>query len=80
MTKKTNLNVVQTTVEHDLPISEIGFYRLKQVLEIIPVSSTTWWDGIKMGFYPEGIKLSARTTGWFKKDIHKLANDLAQAA
>jgi prophage regulatory protein len=48
------------------------FLRLPQVLEIIPVSKTTWWSGIKSGRFPPGIKLTPRTTMWLASDIYAL--------
>lgn len=43
--------------------------RLKQVLELIPVSKSTWWDGVKNGKFPNSIKLGARTTCWRESEI-----------
>ena len=34
-----------------------GFIRLEQVLEVIPVSRSTWFRGIQQGLYPTSIKL-----------------------
>jgi prophage regulatory protein len=58
-------------------IPEVGFLRLKQIVgskkegiaPIVPVSRSAWWNGIKAGRYPKGIKLSERTTVWKVKDI-----------
>jgi prophage regulatory protein len=50
------------------------FLRLRQVLERIPVSKSTWWAGIKKGIYPKGIKLSARVTVWKEADIDAICN------
>ncbi len=36
--------------------------RLPQVLEIIPISKSAWWQGCKDGRYPKPIKLGPRTT------------------
>lgn len=57
-------------MKNDLP--NIGFLRLPQVLELIPVSKSSWWAGCKNGRYPKSIKLSARTTVWRVKDIREL--------
>lgn len=43
--------------------------RLKDVLELIPVSKSTWWDGVKKGKFPESIKLGERTTCWRESEI-----------
>lgn len=51
--------------------------RLKQVLEIVPVSKSSWWQGIKSGKYPAGRKLGERTTVWLESDIKRLIEKLA---
>ena len=40
-----------------------GFLRLKQVLELYPVSARTWWAGVKTGRFPRPVKLGPRATG-----------------
>ena len=67
-----------------------GFYRLTQIIgnpkaepptpALIPVSKTTWWDGVKSGRFPKPVKLSARTTAWRVEDIHALIEQLATRA
>jgi len=51
--------------------------RLKQVLGIIPVSKSSWWSGIKVGKYPAGRKLGAKTTVWLESEIQSLVEKLA---
>ncbi len=63
---------------YNLP--ETGFIRLPQVLAFIPVSKSSWWDGIKTGRFPKPIKLGPRTTAWRVEDIHALIDSLADAA
>jgi predicted DNA-binding transcriptional regulator AlpA len=46
--------------------------RLKQILEILPISKSTWWAGIKTGKYPKPVKLGVRMTAWKVEDIEKL--------
>jgi predicted DNA-binding transcriptional regulator AlpA len=62
-----------------------GFLRLYQIIgdpgkpestppipptpAIIPVSKSHWWEGIKKGIFPKGVKLSARCTAWRVEDI-----------
>jgi predicted DNA-binding transcriptional regulator AlpA len=55
-----------------------GFYRLPKVLQIIPVSRSSWWAGVKAGKYPAGIKISPNTTVWRQSDIHELCEHLAK--
>lgn len=53
-----------------------GFLRLRQVLQLIPVSRSVWWDGVRDGRFPKGVKLSARTTAWRVQDIAELIEQL----
>lgn len=55
-------------------------YRLKQVLERIPVSKSSWFAGIKAGRYPHGLNLGPRTTVWRSEDIDRLINSLEVTA
>ncbi len=61
---------------YDMP--ETGFLRLPQVLRVIPVSKTIWWEGVKSGRFPKPIKLSARCTAWRAEDIHQLIKRLSE--
>jgi prophage regulatory protein len=51
--------------------------RLKQVLEIIPVSKSSWWAGVKDGKYPASVKYG-RSTFWLNSDIQILINHIIQ--
>jgi predicted DNA-binding transcriptional regulator AlpA len=54
-----------------------GFLRLRQVLEIIPVSKSVWWEGCKTGRFPKPVKLGPRTTAWKVEDINALVKTLS---
>lgn len=58
------------TENNTLP--ETGFLRLPDVLRFIPVSKTTWWNGVKSGRFPKSIKLGKGITTWRAEDIRKL--------
>lgn len=60
-----------------LEIPETGFLRLPQVLSIIPVKKTCWWEGVKAGRFPKPVKLSPRCTAWRAEDIHDLIKSLS---
>lgn len=61
----------------DFPrLPETGFVRLPKVLELIPVSETTWWDGVREGRYPPPVKLSARCSAWPVASIRRLIEQL----
>jgi predicted DNA-binding transcriptional regulator AlpA len=50
--------------------------RLKQVLELIPISKSSWWAGCSSGKYPQPIKLGEKTTVWKLSDINRLIASL----
>jgi predicted DNA-binding transcriptional regulator AlpA len=62
-----------------VPLPEIGYVRLPQIIgnrksnppipAIIPVSKSTWWQGVKDGRFPQSVKLGPRTTVWRVEDI-----------
>ncbi len=47
--------------------------RLSEVLQRLPVSKSTWWEGVRTGKYPQPVKLGARITCWKLEDILQLA-------
>ena len=53
-------------------IPSTGFLRLPQVLAIIPISKSVWWEGCKTGRFPKPVKLGPRTTAWRAEDIAAL--------
>ena len=63
-------------------IPETGFLRLSQILgnqksnpptpPIIPISKSSWWEGVSNGRYPAPLKLSPKVTVWRVKDIREM--------
>jgi predicted DNA-binding transcriptional regulator AlpA len=59
--------------QNDFP--RTGFVRLRDILAPagpIPVSKSTWWQGIRDGRFPKPLKLGKRVTVWRAEDIHRL--------
>lgn len=73
---------------HKLP--QTGYLRLSQIVgnpkakppipAIIPVSKSSWWQGIRNGRYPKLVKLGPRTTAWKVEDIRALIEAMDGAA
>ena len=69
--------------KYSLP--ETGYLRIWQIIgnkrtdppipPLIPVSKSTWWQGVKEGLYPTPIKLGKRTTAWKVEDIRDLMEE-----
>jgi hypothetical protein len=65
---------------HQLPST--GYLRLPSIIgdpnakppipAVIPVSKSTWWQGVKDGRFPKSVKLGPRTTAWRVEDIRAL--------
>lgn len=66
-----------------MQIPDKGFLRLTQIIgnpratppipAIIPVSKSTWWQGVKTGRYPQPVRsLGQRITVWRAEDIRAL--------
>lgn len=64
-------------------LPETGFLRLSQIIgnpkaqppipAVIPVSKSTWWEGVKSGRYPQPVRtLGRRITAWRVEDIRAL--------
>jgi prophage regulatory protein len=64
-------------------LPETGYLRLSQIIgnskveppisPIIPVSKSTWWEGVKSGRYPQPVRtLGPRITAWRVEDIRRL--------
>ena len=58
------------STDYDLP--RTGLVRIKQILAPngpIPVSKSTWWQGVKEGRFPTPKKLGPGITVWRADDI-----------
>ena len=58
-------------------LPETGFLRLPQVLSVIPICKSSWWAGVKVGRFPQPVKLSPNCTAWKAEDIHALIQQLS---
>ena len=60
--------------QKQLVIPAYGFLRLPQILAIIPISKSAWWEGCRTGRFPKPVKLGPRTTVWRAADIVEFIN------
>lgn len=64
-----------------MQLPETGYLRLSQIIgnskanppipAIIPVSKSTWWQGIRTGRYPKPVRLGPRITAWPVENIRE---------
>lgn len=62
----------QRQSNNNFTLPNTGFVRLSIILKVLPIGKTTWWNGIKTGRFPKGVKLSSNVTAWRAEDIHTL--------
>lgn len=43
--------------------------RLHDVLAAFPVSRSAWYAGVKLGMYPQAVRLGKRTVAWRASEI-----------
>lgn len=55
----------------------VKLLRLGDVLEIIPISKSSWWKGVAEGRLPHGL-LAPRTTVWYLEDILELLDRIKE--
>jgi len=60
------------------PLPPEGFVRLPQVLHVLGIGKTSFWDGVKSGRFPAPVKLGPRTTAWKVEDIRALITRFSQ--
>ena len=60
------------------PLPQEGFARLPQVLHVLGIGKTTFWEGIKTGRFPAPIKLGPRMSVWKVEDIRNLISRIAE--
>jgi predicted DNA-binding transcriptional regulator AlpA len=53
-------------------VSPQSLLRLPEVLRLIPVKRSTWWQGVRLGKFPAPVRLGPRVTAWKAIDILRL--------
>ena len=82
-----NPQLLNSPQVHQLP--ETGYLRIWHVIgdpttttptpALIPISRTSWLNGVKSGKYPKPVKLSERTTAWRVEDIRALIVSMGES-
>jgi hypothetical protein len=72
------LYIHQDGAKEPIFVPDSAFIRLPQILQLIPVKKSTWWQGCKSGRFPAGTKLGHNTTVWKVGEIRELLNQLSK--
>jgi predicted DNA-binding transcriptional regulator AlpA len=62
------------------PLPSEGFIRLPQVLHVLAIGKSSFWEGVKTGRFPPPVKLGPRTSAWRVEDIRALIAQLSETA
>jgi len=46
--------------------------RIREVLQRLPISRTSLYDGIKVGLYPAPVRIGKRTVAWRESEIDRM--------
>jgi prophage regulatory protein len=46
--------------------------RLPQVLQLVPVSRSTWFSGVRSGRYPAPVRVGLRAVAWRQRDLQQI--------
>jgi predicted DNA-binding transcriptional regulator AlpA len=57
-------------------LPNVGFLRVPKITNLLSISKSCWWKGIKDGRFPKGKKLSPQVTVWDVKDIRALIDKI----
>ncbi len=49
--------------------------RIKQILEMIPISKSTLWLWVSLGKFPQPIRIGSRCTVWKAEDVQDFINN-----
>jgi predicted DNA-binding transcriptional regulator AlpA len=68
--------MAKTTPENlDISLLRLQLLSCKQVLGLLGICRTTWYDGIGQGYYPKPVKVGRRGSRWPRGAIERLARD-----
>lgn len=56
-------------VQQTQAIDSASYLRIRQVLELIPVSQSTIWYWCRRGTFPRPVRLSAAVSAWRAADV-----------
>jgi len=57
-------------------LPEEGFVKLNFILRLIPISKSTWYEGVKKGYFLEGTDFGARSKFYPVASVRELMNKI----
>lgn len=69
----------QPSIDHSSRLFSNALIRLPQVLEVLPICRTSFYNGIRSGDYPSPVHIG-RSSAWRTADIVQLLERLGKTA
>jgi len=63
-------------IENEL--HEKRYLQLKSVLELIPISRSTWYKWVQLGIAPQPTHISLRVAAWKAQEIKELLDEMSK--
>jgi len=59
-------------------LKDLGLMRLNNVLEVVPVGRSTWYEWVRLDLAPKPLNISIRMSAWKVEDIKNLLLEMTQ--
>lgn len=66
-------NIIELKEKH-------GMLRAQEVLQLLPISRSALYEGVKNGTYPKPVKLGGKMSAWYVRDIVNYIEGLKKCA
>jgi prophage regulatory protein len=62
-------NYSHIAMNNHLPIEDLRIIRIRDVIALTGLSRSAIYAAVKAGTFPRQVKLSARSSGWFRAEV-----------
>lgn len=66
-------NIIELKAKH-------GMLRAQEVLQLLPISRSAFYEGVKNGTYPKPVKIGGKMSAWYVRDIVNYIEGLKECA
>jgi len=72
------MNIVDTDLDIHANLKDYGYLRVNDILKLVPVSRSTWYEWVRRGIAPKSISVSMNISAWKYREIKKLLVEIEQ--
>jgi prophage regulatory protein len=63
------LNYFHIAMNNDIPTEDLRIIRIRDVIALTGLSRSAIYAAVKAGTFPRQVKLSARSSGWWRGEV-----------